>query len=303
VQKINLPILALILANAIWGAASPVFKYALQNIPPFSLAFLRFLLASLLLYPLIHKRLQYADLKNKWLWAFAVCSVPVNITFFFLALQRTVSINAPIIASAGPVFVLLASAIFLREEIRPAAVVGTVLSLAGILVIIGQPLLDRGFGTEIIGNILLVLATLGATGQIIIGRKILTPANTLPFTFWTFLIGTLWFLPFFLYEYGQNPAALANLDARGGTGIAFGAFLSSFAAYTMYNWAISRLPAFRVSVFAYLDPVVAILIAIPLLGEKITPPFILGSVLVFLGILIAERRFPWHPIHELKVKN
>lgn len=298
-HRINYPILALIIANIIWGAASPIFKYSLQNIPPFSLAYLRFLIACLLLYPFVHKHLHYYDLKNKWLWAFAICAVPINISLFFLALQRTASINAPIIGSAGPIFILIGSLVFLRERVRASATVGTIVSLLGVVVIIARPILEHGLSVELVGNLLLIGATLGAVGQVLIGRKILTTANAVVFTFWSFLIGTVYFLPFALREYISNPAWMLNLDQRGWTGILFGGLLSSTAAYTLYNWAITKLPAFRLGVFTYLDPVIAIIIAMPLLGEKITPPFILGSILVFVGILIAERRIHYHPIHKL----
>lgn len=297
--KINYPILALIVANIIWGAASPIFKYSLQNIPPFSLAFLRFLLASLLLYPFVHRHLDYSQLKNKWLLLFAFFSVPVNITFFFLALQRTASINAPIIGSAGPIIILAASMLLLKEKIRLAAIAGTLLSLAGSGIIIAQPLLNSGLSSELVGNLFLVIATLGAVFQAVIGRRILTPQTASRATFWSFFLGVLIFLPFMLYEYSQDPGWMVTLDHRGWTGIIFGGLLSSLVAYTLYDWALAKLPAYRVSIFAYLDPIVAIAIAIPLLGEKITAPFIIGSVLVFLGILIAERRIHWHPLHKL----
>lgn len=302
-RRINLPILALIVANIIWGATSPIIKFSLENIPPLSLAFIRFLLASLILYPLIHKRISYGDLKNKWLWIYSLSGVTLNIIFFFYALQRTASINAPIIGSAGPIMVLIGGAVFLRERVKKAAIAGTIISFIGILLIIFQPLLEKGIDGEMIGNLFLIVATLGAVISTVVGRKFLTPANAIGMTFWSMFIGTLTFLPFMLLEYNQNPGWIANLDIRGWTGIIFGSIFSSLIAYTIYGWALAKLPAYRTSVFTYLDPVVAIIIAIPLLGEKLTPPFIIGSFLVFAGILIAERRIHYHPIHKLFNKS
>ena len=148
-KKINLPILALIVANIIWGAASPIFKYSLENNSPFTLAFLRFLMASCLLYPFIHKKLKMSDLKNKWLWLFSLCATTFNISFFFLALQRTVSINAPIIGSAGPIFILIGSIIWLKEKPKIQVILGLILSLIGILFIILEPILNHGVAMEI----------------------------------------------------------------------------------------------------------------------------------------------------------
>ncbi len=230
---------------------------------------------------------------------FSLSGITLNIIFFFYALQRTASINAPIIGSMGPIMVLVGSVIFLRERIKKSAIIGTGVSLAGILLIIFQPLLGKGMDGEITGNLLLIVATLGAVISTVVGRKFLTPQNAAGMTFWACFIGTFTFLPFMLLEYGNNPGWMANLDYRGVTGIIFGGVFSSLIAYTIYDWALAKLPAYRTGVFTYIDPVIAIIIAIPLLGEKITLPFILGSILVFLGILIAEKRLHYHPLHKL----
>lgn len=298
-RKINWPVLALIVANIIWGATSPILKYSLENIPPFSLAFIRFLLASLILFPLVHTKINYPDLKNKWLWVYALFGITFNIIFFFMALQKIPSINAPIIASSGPIMILIGSAVFLKEKIKLNLVFGTILSLFGVLLIIFQPILDHGLSTEILGNLLMVFATFGAVVATIAGRKFLTENNALGSTFWSCLIGTLTFAPLMFYEYLKNPTWWGSLDIRGWIGIIYGAVFASCIAYAAYDWALAKLPAAKTSIFTYIDPVIAVIIAVPLLGEKITLPFIIGTVFVFLGILISEHRLHWHPLHKL----
>jgi len=64
---------------------------------------------------------------------------------------------------------------------------------------------------------------------------------------------------------------------------------------------MSRVKAQEVGLFNYLDPVVTVLIAVPLLGEHPDIYFFIGTILVFGGIYIAEGRIPWHPFHKLKV--
>lgn len=298
-MKLNLPVLALIIANIIWGASFPILKFALENIPPFSMAFIRFLLASLILYPLIHTKISYSDLKIKWLWVYAFFGITINIAFFFLALQKTTSLDATIIASTAPIMILVGSAIFLKEKFSLAAVFGTVIALGGALLIIIQPLLEKGVSGALVGNIFMIIATLGAVLSTMAGRKFLTPGNAFGMTFWSCLIGCLTFFPMMIWEFGQNPYWLATLDYRGLIGIIYSAVFSTTIAYVAYDWALAKLPAFRTGVFVYIDPVAAIIIAVPLLGEKITPPFIIGSILVFLGILIAEKRLHYHPLHQL----
>lgn len=56
----------------------------------------------------------------------------------------------------------------------------------------------------------------------------------------------------------------------------------------------------RTGIFLYIDPLATVLVAMPLLGEFPGPLYILGAILVFMGIYIAEGRIHWHPIHLLR---
>lgn len=303
-------VLLLIIANTIWGAASPIFKWALQNIPLFPLAYLRFLGASLLLLPLA-LRYDLRIARKDWLRliGLTVCGITVNITFFFLGLQIAPSINAPIIASAGPVFLLLSSMVFLHEKPKRKTCLGTLISLFGVLTIIGRPLLEQGFSfsadkagyAAMLGNLFFVLATLGAVGHTIISKEILRRYSAVSITFWSFLLGSLTFFPAFVIESLEHNW-VATLDVRGITGLVFGIILSSTLAYLIYEWAVGKIAASEIGVFTYIDPVMATLIAIPLLGETITPFFLLGAILVFAGIFISEGRLHYHPFHKLRVR-
>ncbi|OGG02985.1 hypothetical protein A2W14_04360 [Candidatus Gottesmanbacteria bacterium RBG_16_37_8] len=292
-------ILALIVANIIWGAASPIFKFALQNISPFTLAFIRFYGAALILLPLAYPYLKIHKkdyLKIFWLSFFGVT---VNISFFFLGLKYAPSINAPIIASSGPIFIYLFSIFLLKEKPHFKVLLGLIVSLIGVFVIIGQPFLEGNIDGQLIGNLFLILATLGSVGHIIISKEIVHNYQATTIAFWSFLIGTITFLPFFIWEImaGNNNYAL---DHRGVIGIVFGIFLSSALAYTLFEYGIKYINAQDVGIFTYIDPLAAILIAAPLLGEHITSIYLLGAILVFGGIFIAEGRLHYHPFHRFK---
>jgi len=292
---------ALIIANIIWGGASPIFKYSLQSIPPFTLAFFRFGIATVLLFPFVHKELHtFTNEVENWkeIVLFALFGVTINITFFFLGLTLTQSINAPIIASSGPIITIAFSALFLKERPTIKKILGTLIAFLGVLLIIIQPLLEKGLDASILGNIFLFLATLAAVGNILVGKKIMKRYSPLPLTFWAFLIGTITFVPFVIPELIHFPI----LDSRAFVGVAYGALLSSAVAYSLFAWGLSKIEASEVGLFTYIDPVFAIILAYPLLGEKPTPFYLLGAILVFAGIFVAEKRIHYHPINKL-IKN
>jgi len=301
--KHKLAIIALIIANIIWGAASPIFKLSLQNITPFTLAFIRFFGAAILILPFAYNHLSFDKKDLKYLLILSLSGVSVNIIFFFLGIQRAPSINAPIIASSGPVFIMLGGIFFLKEKIKLKMILGMLLSLLGVMVIIGKPLLEN-HNTEpaVMGNIFLVIATLGSVIHAISSKEIMHKYKAITVTFWSFLIASCTFFPLFVYESFQ-PAWMTNIDYRGVLGIVFGIVFSSAIAYLLYQWGLKETEVQEVGLFAYIDPVAALLLAIPLLGEYPTPLFFVGSILIFGGLFISEGRIHWHPIHKLKHKS
>lgn len=296
------PILALIITNVIWGAASPIFKWSLQNIPPFTLAFIRFFFASLLLFPfaaLRWQRLSWRDFLEIIL--IGILSVTINISFFFLGLQKTESINAPIIGSSAPVFLYFLSILFLKEKTKKRVLLGMLLSLLGVLVIIFYPILLDGKRLvvgEVQGNLYFLIATFSLmVFAPLISKNLLKRVSPIVVCAVSFLFGSMLFLPFAVKE--LEVWSFDQLNNQGLVGIVFGVFFSSFIAYFLYYYGISKIKVQEIGIFNYIDPVAAVVIAAPLLGEYPGPYFFLGSIMVFVGIFIAERRIHYHPIHKL----
>jgi len=299
------PILALIITNIIWGAASPIFKFALQNIPPFTLAFIRFFFAGLIFVPLALKHWQKISWQElvRILWI-GFFGITINIAFFFLGLKRTESINVPIIASSGPVFIYIFSIIFLKEKPKLKVASGMLTALFGVLIIILLPLFLGGKKLilgEIEGNLFILLATLGMVFQTIISKDLLKKINPYSVSMISFLFGSMTFLPLAVKE--LNSWNFNQLNFQGWTGIIFGVFFSSALAYFLYYYGISKLAAQEVGLFTYIDPVVAVLIAMPLLKEFPSWYYLIGTLFVFGGIYMAEGRLHWHPWHRLKSRN
>src|SRR3990167_3945501 len=175
------PVLALIITNIICGGASPIFKFALLNIPPFTLAFFRFFFAGLIFLPWAGRIWKELTLKE-WIEVFLVgfFGITIHISFFFLGLEKTESINAPIIASSGPIFIYLGSLIFLKEKPKLKVLSGMLAALTGVLVIIFAPFFLDGrtwaFG-EIEGNLFILIATLCVVIQTLIGHDLLKKVN------------------------------------------------------------------------------------------------------------------------------
>ena len=298
-------IIALIVANIIWGFASPIFKWSLTNIPPYTLAFWRFFLASIFLgvFLDITKQFAFPKLDNKhWfkLFFYSLTGITGNIIFFFLGLQRTLSINAPVIASAQPLMIFLVAPFLLGETTTKRKIIGMIVGTIGIAAIVLEPIYYNGLDGNFVGNMFLVLATVFAVLSTLTGRKLFHDQNPLALMFWAFVIGGLSFLPLAIYEFGSIPDLYGQLDIKGLIGILYGSVFSSAIAYTCFAYGLSKITASESSIFTYIDPVAGTFLAFFMLHEPITIPFILGAALIFGGIFIAEKRFNYHPFHRLK---
>lgn len=296
------PILALVIANIIWGMAAPIFKYSLTNIPPFTLAFLRFFLAALIFIPFINVSSIKEIKSSDWMKLIlaSLTGITFNISFFFMGLLRTDSINAPIIASSGPLFLFILSVLFLHEKPKLNVIAGMVVSFAGVLVIVLSPLIMNGGMKDlgkVEGNMFYILATISSVIMPLILKDLLRRISIYTVAFITFLISSLTFLPFMINEF--NSWSFSDLAFAGVIGIIFGALLSSGLAYYLFYYGLGKIPAQEIGVFTYIDPVVAVLIAAPLLNEYPDLFFFLGSVLVFGGIYLSEGRIHYHPIYRL----
>lgn len=287
-------ILALILANMIWGAAPPIFKWALSDIHPYTLALLRFTIPPLIMFPFVRSQLKINKKDYLNIFFAGFLGITINIAFFFHGLLKAPSINAALIASSAPIFLVLYSLIFMkREKPKKKLITGSLIGLIGVIIVLGAPLILDG-KIAAVGNLYFLFAMLGSASAVLIMRRIMKRNNPYAVTFWTFITGSIGFVPLFIQEVGTY-GFLPNINLHGILGLSFGIFLSSLVAYFMQTYALKYLSAADVGIFTYIDPVITILVAAPLLGEFPDATFVVGSVLVILGILMSEGRFHYHP--------
>jgi drug/metabolite transporter (DMT)-like permease len=295
----QLAVLAIIANTIIWSAASPIFKWSLDGIPPFTMAFFRFFIASLILLPFVMHKLKVSLDDFYKLLVLSLVGMTLHITFFYLGLTLAPSINVPIISSTTPILLIVGGMLFLREKPKRKVVYGTAVSLIGFFIIIIQPMLEKVEVGSILGNIYYALSVITLVLYTILLKRYNFKYSYMTIMFWIFTLSTLAFLPMFLLE-NQGTDPFVYFDLKGVIGILYGALLSSLAGYFLYNYAVKHIKAQEIGIFMYLDPFVTALVAIPLLGETITFTYLLGTLFVFAGIVIAENRLHYHPFHRFR---
>lgn len=280
------PYLALILAHIIWGANFGVAKVTLQEFPPSTLAFFRFALASLLLAPFFlaeTKKVKIISSDYPKLVLVGILMVTLNITFFFAGIEKTTVINAAVLTLTIPMLSVILSWWFLKEHIFIVNLVGIILGLVGAVVIVGLPELNAGTGT-LLGNLLIILASVCWVVGALISRKLLMTYSSLEVTAIIFMVGTLTFFIPTANEYLKDPSWPSRITSLGILGLTYMTLLSSVSAYFLFEWGLARTSVVIADLFQYIEPFIATVVAVAILGEEVTLVFGVGAVLIAIGV-------------------
>jgi drug/metabolite transporter (DMT)-like permease len=286
--KTYFPYIALATAAIIWGANTPIMKVTMLYVPIFSLAFLRFFIASLILLPFVYKNLTFK--KSDWfpLFLCAFLGITILITLYFLGLRMTSALNTGIIGGTTPIITLIFAALFLHEKLTKKIMLGAVIGLIGILIIVGKDMFVQGIDISPIGDMLIFLSNIVFAAYITLSKKLSKTYSPLTLTFFIFFIGSLFFLPGVFIDATSNPTWIFNLPPFAYFGILYGILLSGLLAFGLWQFGISKVSETNVGFFLYISPIVTTLIAITFLGEHVTAEFLIGSLLIVIGLLVAE---------------
>ncbi len=306
IVKKGWPYAAVILAHSVWGVNFIVAKLALQEVPLFTLGWLRFFLALIFLLPFLlpeikKTKIDKADLPR--LIAVGLLMVTLNIAFFYYGLEQTTVISASFITMVIPVISVILGWWFLKEKIYTVNLAGIILGLVGTFFVIGLPLLflgDHLSADKLTGNTLIILSSIFWVVGAILSKDLLKKYSTLVVTGIMFFIGFLGFTIPAINDLIQNPGWIKNLTFLGIFGIFYIAIASSVCAYFLFEWGVEKLGVVKADLFQYLEPIIATTLSITFLGEQVRFTFIIGALLIALGVywstLIKEQRH--HHIHR-----
>ena len=303
-----LPYIALILAHIIWGGNFVVAKITLEEFPPSSLAFLRFFLATLLLIPFFFTQSKKVKINQKdipKLVAIGILMITLNIAFFFEGITKTTAINASVLTLIIPVLSVVLGWMFLKEKVYLINLLGIFIGLLGAVVIIQLPeiVLGNYSANEVVGNSLILLASICWVGGAVISRQMLKIYPSLTVTAIAFMVGTITFLLPAANEYLNDPLWMESISILGVFGLFYMTLLSSVSAYFLFEWGLAKTAVNKANLFQYIEPFIASALAITLLGEKITIPFLAGAILitagVYLGTLAKELHHRAHKTHRI----
>ena len=261
------PYLALILAHMIWGGNFVIAKITLQEFPTYTLAFLRFTLASLFLAPFFLAETKKIKINKKdipKLTLIGVLIITLNITFFLTGIQKTTAINASTLTLIIPMLSVLLGWWFLKEKVYLINLAGIFAGLMGALIIVGVPraLFGQVNTQSLTGNLLIILASTSWVVGAVISRPMLKIYSSLTVVAFAFLVGVITFFPLAGFEYIENPNWVNRISLLGLLGLLYMTMLSSVSAYFLFEWGLARTSVMTADLFQYIEPFVATVLAI-----------------------------------------
>jgi drug/metabolite transporter (DMT)-like permease len=270
-----------------FGLSFVATKVALQGFEPLLVALIRFALAGGILW-LAWRLFGGAERASRAeLGRLAVLGL-VSLTIYFslenTGIARTSASEAAILIAAIPIFVVVLNLFTLREHVSARQWSGIILSFAGI---IGLVQFAAGSdGGSLIGNLLVLGASLAAAVYTLMARHLLVKRSALYVTTYQHLFGALFILPVAAIEFVVAGARQPTWPAAGG--LLYLTILCSVVGYLLLNYAFRFVEASKVSVFINLTPVVGVAGAFALLGERFTLGQAVAAAVVVLGVWLTN---------------
>ena len=284
--------LKLFLAAVFWGGTFIAGKLLAGQVPPFSAAFLRFLLATLLLLMICWRhtgklpQLGRDDIVVVVL--LGLSGVFAYNAFFFAGLNWIEAGRAAVIVANNPVTIALFAALLFGEKLPPRAVLGIGLSVAGAITVVIRgdvsQLVSGGIGR---GELLIFGCVVSWTIYSLVGRRAMRHLSPLVAVTCSAAAGTLLLAPFALAEGLLSQVRFYSLEAW--ASLIYLALFGTVIGFVWYYQGIKRLGSTRAGQFINVVPISAVALSVGLLGEPLTASLLVGLLLVSGGLYLTNR--------------
>ena len=294
-----IPHIVAFLTVAVWGSTFVFTKLLLQaGLSPAQIFTLRFIIAYVLLLAYSMSR------QHRWLcssWKDELLMVALGITggsLYFLtenaAMLYTTATNTSLIVCSCPLFAMLLFAIVYRqsEHITKLQALGSIIACLGMAVVV----LNGHFVLHLspLGDILAFGACLCWAVYSLLMKKALEDYSTLFITRKVFFYGIITIIPYYILRPEEasifNSSILQSFNSSILLNLLFLAVVASLLCFLTWNWVISKLGAVVATNWVYFNPITTILFAWWLLHEQITVWFLLGTILILVGMYLSDRK-------------
>lgn len=267
----------IITASVLWGLAG-IFAKKIAGMSAQSIIFYRVALAFaiIFLFLLISGNLNRVRLKDKkaYLLLFSILQAATMLAYFTSVLKASVSV-AVLLLYTAPVYITVLSPLLLKESLTRRGIIALILSLAGIVLIVDPAKLEFSQSAGILAG---MLSGIAYAFQVMTSKYISRTYAGYTQAFWGFMVAALLLLPV-----GAAPAVVVSGNI---TYLVLLAIFPTILAVSLYFNGLKKVKASSASILGLIEPVSAVILAVLILGEKLTLPVITGGALILAGAAI-----------------
>ena len=293
------PHLALVMVQLLFGTW-PIFgKIVLRSISSTSLVGFRICGAAIILALVQRKLAVLRHLPRRvlaWLILTSLLGVVLNQLLFVKGLSLTTAINATLLSTTIPVFTLVVSIALGHDRASVRNLAGIALAGAGVVYLVDP--FRASFSTDNTwGNLLIVVNSFCYGAYIAVSKDLVKKYGALNLITWIFVIGSVMTLPFAGYAWSVESWEFVPVSVW--ASIAYIVLVPTVGAYYLNAWALTRLAPSIVSVYIYMQPLIAFGLAPLILGEKIGSRTLVACILIFAGVAVVTIRSRSRVIEEI----
>lgn len=282
-------------ATVIWGGSFAATKVALGQSDPITILWLRFIISIpvLMLGAYVQNALRLPTKKEvPVLFAMGFQGIFFHQWIQAYAMKTASAANANWVIVSSPALVAILGRVFLKEKISKPGVAGLVFSAIGVTMVLAFGTIRNaafpGFGSS--GDLILIASALNWAAFSIISRKFLLNNTPPSFTILWEIVFSLLCATVFLFATNADFSKIMTYNATTLNSIIFLGMFSSALAYLFWFQGLSKLPAARVVVFQFIQPLTGIIVSYFLVGERFTIWLFIGGAMIAGGVYLVNKR-------------
>jgi drug/metabolite transporter (DMT)-like permease len=299
-------LLAFAIIYFVWGSTFLAIRIGVREVPPFLLAAMRFLVAGLVLFAWMIARGERSPSGRQWMSAFLLAFLIFVLDYglLFWAEQRVPSGLAAVMMATIPVFMALSEIVLLRtQRLTIRLALALLVGIGGVAVLMSHSLNLGGAPIDSSGAVALIIASMSWSVSSALTRKLPLPPSKVMSSGTQMLAGGVLL--------ALTATALGEIRNFRPWTISRGAWLSllylivagSIIAFTAYVWLIHHESPTKVGTYAYVNPVVAVLLGYFLGGEALGLRTVLGTLFVLISVVVITTTRAKEPAAAISVED
>ena len=277
--------LILVLVSLVWAGSFVVVKIGTRDISPIHMGFLRFLVATPLMFFVLllkNRKLEKVDCKDfPSIAILALTGVTLLYVFQFTGIKYTTASTSAVLINTNVMFIAILSFLVLKEKFTLKKIVGILLGFAGATIIVTNGYFE--IGRSFFGDVLILLSAFCWAVYSIVGKRLLDKYDPLTLNAYAFALGVVFYFPFVIKDFGS----VFSISLGGWLIVLYLALFCSIFGYIAWYFVLSHVEASKAAIFLNLIPLFTILLSL-LIGEIVTMFLIAGAVCIIYGIYLAQ---------------